>query len=418
MQGNVGINTLIGPPGAGKTLFGSALATRKADEGKRGLMVAFGNSAANEFARALVAILGPERAREVAVRTGYEEGVGQNLPIDFSVDAAVLAKKEIIIDTTMSISRLPPSLSFDYTVVDEAGIERLDHLLWPMAKVVKPEALLGRPFMGEDLYDLLCSAGADATVVGDPKQGRPYGTNRWEPSAIQWLMNRSKRYETLRLTHRLRDPIDRLVDEFAEYGGLRASAEAAQRRLEVTNAPDPAFRSLLDPDVPVKLVDVHSSTEVMAGRQSFYNDTEARLVTRIAQQITRSCPTSSVSVVTVYAHQREVIRGYLYDCGLHDVRVMSTKEALGSEADATISSIVRNNADHVIGASGGLPEENVSISRGKKMSVVVGSLDMMYKGIYYLPSDQMRYRPGAPSRKLAWLIDHKYGTVLDPPRMT
>ena len=56
---------VIGPAGCGKTTTGSLLALKMVSEGYAGrvLLVAFTNSAANEFSRELTTVLGPEASR-------------------------------------------------------------------------------------------------------------------------------------------------------------------------------------------------------------------------------------------------------------------------------------------------------------------------------------------------------------------
>jgi hypothetical protein len=412
-----GIGPLQGPPGAGKTLYGASEAVERVKRGERVLMSAYTNPAANEFATALVGLVGLEEARKLAVRAGNPAGVGPTLPIKFTNDASILEEKPIIIDTTYSLKNLPRHLRFDSTIIDEAGIETVYQLLWPMWKVANKMAVPAAPEDIRDMYDLLVSVGIDATVVGDPKQGRPYTISRYDASSIEWLMKKT-RFDTLRLTYRLPMPLDRLVDEFASYGGLRAAPPAEGRRLTVLHRPDPAFERILAPDGVVKFVDVRSSTEEMAGYSSWKNETEARLVAKIVQQASLSAPTSSISVVTCYTHQREQIRWNLYSLGLRDVRVLSVREALGSEADIVVFSLVRNNPAHVLGASGTLPDLNVAISRARRMFIGVGSIDMMYKGFVYIPQTQ-QFSSGrkSPARRLAWMIEHQYGSVIDAPRL-
>src|SRR5215216_4369579 len=83
-----GIAAIVGPPGCGKTTTGSALAIKIISEGypkiKKILLVAYTNSAANEFCRELSIILGPIAANSLCIRTGYAPGADFSLPISFS----------------------------------------------------------------------------------------------------------------------------------------------------------------------------------------------------------------------------------------------------------------------------------------------------------------------------------------------
>ena len=128
---NGDIAALEGPPGCGKTTVGSALAVKLIAEGiaKRILLVAYTNAAANEFAWELAYILGPS-APKLCIRTGNPTGIDPTLPIPFSRAIDILLEKRIVISTNLSLKRLP-TMRFDNMIIDEAGVERLEHLLWP-----------------------------------------------------------------------------------------------------------------------------------------------------------------------------------------------------------------------------------------------------------------------------------------------
>ena len=125
------IAALEGPPGCGKTTVGSALAIKLIAEGiaKRVLLVAYTNAAANEFGWELFHILGPSAAN-LCIRTGNPTGVDPTLPIPFSRSIDIILKKRIVISTNLSLKRLP-TMRFDNMIIDEAGVERIEHLLWP-----------------------------------------------------------------------------------------------------------------------------------------------------------------------------------------------------------------------------------------------------------------------------------------------
>lgn len=128
-----GVAGVIGPAGCGKTTTGSFLAVKLICEGhaKNVLLVAFTNSAANEFARELSMVLGPEGSKFLCVRSGYAPGADPRLPIPFSNNIEFVRAKKIVICTTQSLKRLSTSIKFENMIIDEAGIERLEHLLSP-----------------------------------------------------------------------------------------------------------------------------------------------------------------------------------------------------------------------------------------------------------------------------------------------
>jgi superfamily I DNA/RNA helicase len=100
-----GVAGVIVPAGCGKTTTGSFLAVKLICEGhaKNVLLVAFTNSTANEFARELSMVLGPEVSKFLCVRSGYPPGADPRLPIPFSNNIEFVRSKKIVICTTQSL---------------------------------------------------------------------------------------------------------------------------------------------------------------------------------------------------------------------------------------------------------------------------------------------------------------------------
>ena len=48
--------------------------------------------------------------------------------------------KKIVICTTLSLKMLARNMRFDNIIVDEAGINRIEHILWPFSLGVDPMA--------------------------------------------------------------------------------------------------------------------------------------------------------------------------------------------------------------------------------------------------------------------------------------
>src|SRR5207247_7550069 len=111
-----------------------------------------------------------------------------------------------------------------------------------------------------NIMDLAERCGITATVVGDPKQSRPMGLAERDRSAIEWVLKYSKS-DTLRITHRLPDKLSGLVDEFAQYGGLRSSTEVASRRLVLDQLPDLAYRDIIQPEEVITWVDINGKEQ-------------------------------------------------------------------------------------------------------------------------------------------------------------
>lgn len=203
-----GVAGVIGPAGFGKTTTGSFLAVKIVCEGyaRKVLLVAFTNSAANEFCRELSILLGPDAAKFLCVRRGYAPGADTRLLIPFSNSIEVVRTKKIVICTTQSLRRLLGCIKFDNMIIDEADIERLEHLLSPFTLGINQ---LGVNIMNDyisyetnNIIELALQSGIVATVVGDPKQSRPIGLADYDLSAMEWVL-RCTKYGTLFTTHRL-----------------------------------------------------------------------------------------------------------------------------------------------------------------------------------------------------------------------
>ena len=148
------------------------------------------------------------------------------------------------------MKRLSYLIKFDNIIIDEAGIEKLEHLLSPfyygINQILSSHYDEERASQINNLMDLINQCGIVATVVGDPKQSRPIGISSKDPSAIEWVIKGAPS-DTLRITHRLPDKISGLVNEFASYGGLRSAPDIASRRLTLHQVPDIEYKAIINP---------------------------------------------------------------------------------------------------------------------------------------------------------------------------
>ena len=437
------IAAVVGPPGCGKTTLGSGLAVKLIAEAlaMRVLLVAYTNAAANEFCWELCNILGPEVAKRLCLRTGNPTGVDPLIPIPFSRSANEIQEKRIIISTNLSLKKLPSLMRFDNMIIDEAGVERLEHLLWPFWFGVNNNSMT-RQFRGaistndtptavdevgnanveqnsshiNDLMDLISRCGTVATVVGDPKQSRPISPVRVDYSAIEWVMKKSH-HDTLRISHRLPDRLSGLVNEFAKYDGLRSSHEVGSRRLVLDISPDIEFRDIIEPDEVTTWVDINGTEQPM-GPSSWANNTEAKACAKICSHLVQITQCSkSIVVVTRFTAQKQIIRRYLQRMGHTNIKVTTTTGALGTQADIVLFSLTRNNPQRIVGAAGTLQDLNVAISRSKEKLIILGNFEMMLNGWSGIASSGGRYHHKSAARDLARLIDSKYGRVVDAPHM-
>ena len=419
-----GIGAVVGPPGCGKTTTGSAMAVKLIAEGisDKVLLVAYTNAAVNEFAWEICDIMGATAARDYCLRTGNKAGIDTKLPIRFSINAEDIRSKKIILCTTLSLKRLSSFMRFDNMIIDEAGIERLEHLLSPFIMGVNQSAAsFGAAHHEKDpinnIMDLAERCGITATVVGDPKQSRPMGLADRDRSAIEWVIKYSKS-DTLRITHRLPDKLSGLVDEFAQYGGLRSSPEIASRRLILDQAPDAEYRDIIQPEEVITWVNINGQ-ERQSGPSSWANDMEAKACAKICKEL-RSVTRKSIAIVTRFSEQRRIISRHIQRIGLDNVKVSTTTGALGTQADIVLISLVRNNSKNIVGQAGTLQDLNVAISRSREKLIIVGNHATMLNGWSRLANNSnsnSRYGYKSPSRRLAQLIDSKYGKVIDVPRL-
>jgi superfamily I DNA and/or RNA helicase len=418
--GSGGIAGIVGPPGCGKTTTGSALALKLILENKASkvLLVAYTNSAANEFCRELCNILTPNESKFFCVRSGYPAGADPTLPIPFSNNIEEIRSKKIVICTTLSLRRVSRSIRFDNMIVDEAGVEKLQDLLAPFTLGINQRSaihLLKNKISYEinNIIELASSYGIVATVVGDPKQSRPIGLPDFDQSAMEYVLKHAKS-DTLFTTHRLPDTLSSLVNDFANYNGLKSAADIALRRLnlKVSNI-SPEFKKIIQPEEVITWIDVNGSEE-MSGPSSWYNEKEAKICSKICNELHKIAPNKSIVIVTRYAEQRRIISNFLRKLGLTNIRVLTTTGALGTQADIVFFSIVRNNPERQVGAVGSLQDLNVAISRSKEKLFIIGSFDMMMNGWSKVPSLMEKGRKSI-SRRLAYLIDHKYGQIIGLP---
>jgi hypothetical protein len=412
------IAALEGPPGCGKTTVGSALAIKLIAEGiaRKVLLVAYTNAAANEFGWELFHILGASAAN-ICIRTGNPTGVDPTLPIPFSRSIDTILKKRIVISTNLSLKRLP-TMRFDNMIIDEAGVERIEHLLWPFWFGVDRQAQAAHRNQDNasaqinDLMELISRCGAVATVVGDPKQSRPISPISSDYSAIEWVMKRS-RWDTLRISHRLPDRLSGLVNEFANYGGLKSAPEIAPRRLTVEVPPDIEYRDVIQPDEVITWVDVNGNERPM-GPTSWANEMEAKACVKISNHLSKIAPKKTKVIVTRFTAQKHIIRNYLQRIEDHDTKVTTTTGALGTQADIVIFSLVRNNSERNVGAAGTLQDLNVAISRSKEKLIILGNFDTMING--WTAASSVYHRK-SPARNLAHLVESKYGKIIDTPKV-
>ena len=76
-------------------------------------------------------LLGNRIASEVCIRTGNANAADQSLTIPFNNDSEFIRTRKIVLCTLLSLPKLPQNVSFDRVIIDEASINKIDHLLMP-----------------------------------------------------------------------------------------------------------------------------------------------------------------------------------------------------------------------------------------------------------------------------------------------
>ena len=149
----------------------------------------------------------------------------------------------------------------------------------------------------------------------------------------------------------------------------------------------------------------------MLGLGSWKNKTEAEVCVKLCAKLNGIAPQKSIAIVTIYKEQRRIISNRLKILGLDTIRVLTTTGALGTQADIVLFSIVRNNPERRIGAVESLQDLNVAISRSKEKLFLIGSFEMMMNGWSRISTSYEKCRKNL-TRRLAYLIDHKYGQII------
>ena len=137
-------------------------------------------------------------------------------------------------------------------------------------------------------------------------------------SAIDWII-KSASHDTLHITHRLPDTLAKLVDDFAEYGGLASAPKVARRRLNVTNIEhlDYNFKQIINPEDVITWIDTCKSEEIPYKESSWSNPQEAIACARICENLVKLRPFStsmneevsnSIVIITRFTGQVREIR--------------------------------------------------------------------------------------------------------------
>ena len=206
-----------------------------------------------------------------------------------------------------------------------------------------------------------------------------------------------------------------MVNEFAQYGGLRFAPDIASRRLTLSQAPHKEYRSIINPDEPVTWVDINGEENTL-GFSSWANEIEAKACAKLSQHLSIVTKNKSIVVVTRYTGQKTMITNYLRPFGLMGkIKVTTTTGALGTRADIVIFSLVRNNKEKNVGAAGTLQDVNVAISRSREKLIILGNFNMMLNGWSALPSNSgLMYGFRSLSRNLARLLIKSMQVYLMP----
>ncbi|GBG32530.1 Regulator of nonsense transcripts 1-like [Hondaea fermentalgiana] len=215
-------------------------------------------------------------------------------------------------------------------------------------------------------------------LVGDPKQlsatvtssvAQDLGFGRSLMERLMWGL--SLPYHLLKVQYRMHPDISRFPVRFFYNNELEDGSNV--------RGPSPdwfAARGLMDPWYgPYAFLDVPNGREERQGRgSSYYNDAEAEIVARLAQNLVQRGVdvAKELIVITFYSGQVRTIATALSRHHIRNVVVSTVDSFQGSEASVVILSFVRANREGRVGFLSDLRRLNVALTRAKHSLILVG----------------------------------------------
>jgi predicted DNA helicase len=267
-------------------------------------------------------------------------------------------------------SEILQQFSFDVVFIDEATQSMEPSCLIPMVK------------------------GKKWVLAGDHKQLPPTVLSR-EASGLyltlfeRWISScSSEQMSMLRVQYRMNQDIMRFPNEEFYGGKLIASPKVKHHHIgQLSGFRMPEhftgnFRQLLDPSMPVCMVDIVNGRErQIPGSFSFYNEEEVNAIEQIVQHLMfcRMFP-EDLGIISPYEQQVNLLKTKLKD---YAIEIKTVDGFQGREKEIIIISLVRSNDTGNIGFLNDHRRLNVAITRARRKLIIAGHVSTMQQNEMY-----------------------------------
>jgi ATP-dependent RNA/DNA helicase IGHMBP2 len=352
---------VIGPPGTGKTTVIAEMLVQLANEGKRVLVVSLTNGAVDNIVEALA-----QRRQEIGVRFGNWYKIRDTAmdsalikligdEQDRALAAVELMKRASVVLTTCSSACLDlvRAAPFDIVVFEEASQVRMQSALIPLIQAQR------------------------AIIFGDDKQLPPVSQLHRQPDSLMKIALESiGRFgmspllvSHLDLQYRMRDKICSVVNELFYNGSLRTHEGVESRKTMDYSLPPsvPAWAGkVLDPDVPVSILNVESVEEPRGN--SLLNRMSAKADELLVECLHEAgLGQGQVGVITPYKEQQRLLATHLGK----KAEIGTIDSYQGREKDIVILDLVRANPLYQLGFTAQPNRLNVALSRARQKLIIV-----------------------------------------------
>jgi len=354
------IFVVIGPPGTGKTTVIAELLVKLASSGKRELVVSITNGAVDNIVEALL-----QRGKDIGVRFGnwykVREAAMDGALIrlidneqDKALAAVELMKRASAVITTCSSACLDlvKSAPFDVVIFEEASQVRMQSAFIPITQAQK------------------------VVIFGDDKQLPPVSQLHRQPdSLLRIALESIHRFgmshslvRQLDVQYRMKGKICSIVNELFYNNSLKTHEQAESRTLEYGLPPSiPSWASqVLDPDVPVSMVNVESVEEPRGN--SLLNRFSAKVDELLVEALNDAgLGEKEVGVITPYKEQQRLLATRLGK----KAEIGTVDAYQGREKDIVIFDLVRANPNYQLGFTAQPNRLNVALSRARQKLIIV-----------------------------------------------
>lgn len=345
-----------GPPGSGKTTYGSQIICDLLAAGKRVAVMSTAHKAAQHLLHKVEECMELRKKRFVGL---YKHSNGEDHYVSTCATPCITSTKEnadfegdgyqLAGGTSWLFARAEMVGAFDYIFIDEAGQVALANAL-AVSPCAKNVVLLGDP-----------------SQLAQVSQGsHPLGA---DTSVLQYLLGDAQtvpknRGVFLDVSYRMQPEICAFISQSMYAGRLRPDPKTAGNHVSV----DGERRAGLE-----YLAVAHDGNSSSSIKEA------DRIVEEIARMHDSGVREDEIIVVTPYNAQRRKIAGRLRDAGLR-VRVGTVDKFQGQEAKVVLYSMATSSGDDIPRSTQFLFERNrfnVAVSRAQALSILVCSPQLL-----------------------------------------